>query len=329
MRYPLKFIFSFALFIGMLSVPCLATSPSVSASVSPNAIFIGDIITYSIDMSLHKDTRLITVPDESNFATNTNLSFIDSRVLKSTDDTLRYISLEYDFQIFDINQQVIPTQHITIQPDTSKSYQHITIPALALPINPIKPADVMDIQLSDAIFINTNLNWVPILLLLIIVVILGIGVFKFLHRLKRSSTEQTPLDQPIDTRSPFEIANHDLLVNFNQLNTLGIKDYYVRYSDIIKTYLRSILTINNIEMTSTEILSLCLDRFNEQDYRRIKKLLQFSDSVKFALAPANDDDNKLYYDKAVDCIQSIHDSQTPSTNASQATSQPVLEESSS
>tara|TARA_B100000131_G_scaffold25897_1_gene24728 strand:+ start:1929 stop:2918 length:990 start_codon:yes stop_codon:yes gene_type:complete len=329
MRSSVKFIFSFILFLGILSAPSVATSPSVSASVSPNAIFIGDIITYSIDISLHKDSLLITVPDESSFADNANLSFIDSRVSKSTDDTLRYISLEYDFQIFDINQQIIPTQHITIQPDTSKAYQDITIPALTLPINSIKPADVMDIQLSDTIFINTNLNWAPILLLIIIIIILGIGIFKLLQRFKRSSTEQTPLAPPIDTRSPFEIANHDLLANFNQLKTLAIKDYYVRYSDIIKTYLRSILTINDIEMTSTEILALCLDRFNEQDYRRIKKLLHFSDSVKFALAPASDDDNQLYYDKAVDCIQAIHDSQSSFTNTSQTTSRPILEESSS
>ena len=59
-------------------------------------------------------------------------------------------------------------------------------------------------------------------------------------------------------------------------------------------------------MTSTEILSLCLDRFNEQDYRRIKKLLQFSDSVKFALAPANDDDNKVYlFDSFAPCLALI------------------------
>tara|TARA_B100000427_G_scaffold238209_1_gene201144 strand:+ start:14440 stop:15423 length:984 start_codon:yes stop_codon:yes gene_type:complete len=324
MSYYLKRLCFFSIFFFLFCSHVFASDPIIETTVSPNTLFIGDIFTYSIELKLDKNISLIKVPDKTMFLGNKALSFITDRVSKSTDSEFRYIRLDYDLQIFDLNQQLIPTQQITLK--ESNAYQTITIPAQRFTVNAIKPADVMDIQLSNHIFINTNLNWVSILLSLFLATLLSIGLFQ-LYRLFKTKAKPN-IDKPIiqDNRSPFEIANDDLSTNFNQLNSIQIKDYYVNYSDIIKTYLSTILTIDNIEMTSFEILSLCHNRFNEQDYRRIKKLLNFSDSVKFAQFPANDDDNHLYYQKAIECLQLIHEGQHANTTTTSPASTTVMEE---
>ncbi|MBH37708.1 hypothetical protein CL658_01610 [bacterium] len=286
-----------------------ATSPGVEVIVSPNTLFIGDVFTYSIKLTLSKNTSLIKVPKEFDIIKGNELSFINSRVTKSMDDQYRYITLAYDLQIFDITIQTIPTQNITIK---TPSYQQVSVPSLPLRINSIKSPDVTDIQLSNHIFVNTQLNWIPVILLILGVILSCFGLFKLITYVKHLGNRNKigPVTPIQDTRTPYEIAVQDLLANFNKRHAISLKDYYVHYSDIIKTYLTTILSVKNIEMTSYEMLTLCYDRFNEQDYRRIKKVLNFSDSVKFAKNPASDDDNQLYYQKALDCIQSIHVTQS-------------------
>ena len=290
------------LFVLFLSSTVFASSPHVSATVSPNALSIGDIVTYTINITMEATDNLIKVPKESEFSANPSLSFLDSRVTKTMNDTMRQVSLDYDFQVFDINQQRIPTQQITIK---NEVYKTITIPAVSLTIIPTKPPENKDIQLSDYIFINTSLNWVPIVILIIVIVLIGWGGYKLFLKYRSSRLSSTTISEVIDPRSPYEIATESLSENYNQISNILLKDYYVRYSDIIKTYLNYLLQLDNAEMTSSEILRLCHDRFNEQDYRRIKKCLNFSDSVKFAKAPASADDNQQYYQKALEMIDGL------------------------
>ncbi|MBI59969.1 hypothetical protein CL657_01975 [bacterium] len=282
-----------------------AVAPSFEQTVSPNTLFIGDTFTYSIKLKLRKNTSLVNVPEDYDIIKDTNLSLINQSVLKSSDDVYRYIDLNYDLQIFDIEQQIIPTQTIIIQTPTTKELQ---IPSFPITVTSVKSSDSENIQLSNFIFINSQLNWVPIIFIGVLIIILIFGLFKLFRYLQQTKNISADNTAEIDSRSPYEIATHDLEENFKQIKSVLIKDYYVNYSDILKTYIAALLNIKDIEMTSFEVLNLCYDRFNEQDYRRLKKILNFSDSVKFAQFLASDEDNTLYYQKALECIESLHQS---------------------
>ena len=282
-----------------------AVAPSFEQAVSPNTLFIGDTFTYSIKLKLSKNTSLVNAPKDYDIIKDTNLSLINQSVLKSSDDVYRYIVLNYDLQIFDIEQQVIPTQTIIIQMPATKKLQ---IPSFPITVTSVKSSDSENIQLSNFIFVHSQLNWGPIILTGILIMLLIFGLFKLYRYLQKTKHISADNTLEIDSRSPYEIATHDLEENFKQIKAILIKDYYVNYSDIIKTYIAALLNLKNIEMTSFEVLNLCHDRFNEQDYRRLKKILNFSDSVKFAQFLASDEDNTLYYQKALECIESIHQS---------------------
>ena len=75
-------------------------------------------------------------------------------------------------------------------------------------------------------------------------------------------------------------------------------------------------------MTSLEIYTIASQRLHENDSRRLKHLLDFSDLIKFAKQTPSLQDYQDGYDKAIDFFQRI-DAHFNSSHTSEPTSKVV------
>ena len=123
---------------------------------------------------------------------------------------------------------------------------------------------------------------------------------------KKNAQQKPHTKKELIKQDPYQEFIEQINTNYRTINKLEIKDYYVKYSEIIKVYLSIILKINTIELTSIEIFSIAKKQLNEQDLRRLKNILSFSDQVKFAKYIPEENENKEFLEKAIDTISKIN-----------------------
>ena len=134
-----------------------------------------------------------------------------------------------------------------------------------------------DIPSEFQTWLKKNYNWI---LWSILIVIVGVIVWIWLKRRKKKS--------PIETKkalSPAEIALQEIdsLIQHKFWIQNGEKEYYVRLSSILKTYLGANYQLSLSEKTSYEIqLLLSQVQISKEILNDIQCVLQQSDMVKFA-----------------------------------------------
>ena len=269
-------IISFLLLINNYS---FSKDPILQINVTPNKITIGSPFNYKMSLYYDKELNLIKVPQKETFTTKKSLNYLKETTKKSSTESRKYIEITYSLSMFDIGKHYIPTQSLTLQHAASKKYKKLILPAYPIyvsPVSNIEDPENLYVKISDALFFELKLNWIYIIftligiLCLIITIVLGLRFIK-----KKKITTQSTISPKEITRSAFEVFEDEITSNFKKINDSPTKDYYVKFSEIIKAYLSTILAINCIEQTSTEINILTKSRLNEQDYRRIKHLLAF------------------------------------------------------
>jgi len=118
------------------------------------------------------------------------------------------------------------------------------------------------------------LKYLPWTAVLLIVLLVGLGA-RFWHKKRRAFKDSPELQEPPHVRA---------LGEFEQLEADGlfekgyIKEFYFRFSEILKQYLESLMEFPAAEFTTEEI-ALHLNK--EQD-RKILPLLRQADLIKFA-----------------------------------------------
>ena len=124
------------------------------------------------------------------------------------------------------------------------------------------------------------------------------------HKAAKNTTES---HAPVDTKPPIEKAKESMtaLYHKNLYASGEFKEHYLDYTDIIKTFLGSCFKENIVEMTSLEIYTIASQRLHENDSRRLKHLLDFSDLIKFAKQTPSLQDYQDGYDKAIDFFNGL------------------------
>ena len=74
-----------------------------------------------------------------------------------------------------------------------------------------------------------------------------------------------------------------------------IKEYHFQITDVIREYIEKRFGVFAIEMTTNEILESFdnIDLISEQDYFKLKQILELADNVKFAKYKALQNENDL------------------------------------
>ena len=288
----------------------LATIPQVTLNVTPNNLTIGTPFSYNITLEMDNSLELIKIPLEENFKTNKSLNLIKNKTHKTSSNNKRIIKLNYKLSSFDLGEQLIPTQSIILKHSITNKYSKYSLPAYPIFITSVAALDNpenLTVKVSEALYFELNLDKkiiiaiIASLLILILATIYGYKFFK-----KRKTNYLNPSKNESIKKDPFEEFNIEINKNYSSISTLKIKDYYVKYSEIIKLYLAYILKTNTAELTSIELFDLAKETINEQDLRRLKFVLSFSDKVKFATYTPTENENKDLLEKAIDAITKLN-----------------------
>jgi hypothetical protein len=297
------------LLLVIISSISFAQSPQVNLNVTPNNLSVGTPFLYTINLQMDTAFDLIKIPLKEEFATNTSLNFITSKTNKTSSNNIRIINLHYELSSFELGDQFIPTQSIIVKNSITNKYSKFLLPQYPIYIASISALDNpenLTVKVSDALYFELNLDLKIIFFTITILVLLIISSFYTIKYFRKEKKAFLKTKKEIQKKDPFNEFITAINSNYKTISTLNIKDYYVKYSEIIKTYLSYILKTNTIELTSIEIYELTKEKINEQDFRRLKALLSFSDKVKFATYVPSENENKEFLEKAIETITKLH-----------------------
>lgn len=302
----LKHLLIFTLIFSSITI---ASETQINLTVTPNNLTIGSPINYIIKLEMDTTKELVKVPVKKDFIDKSNITFIENSNKKTVSSNIRQVILNYKISIFELGNQSIPTQTIILKDSLTKKFSKYVLPAYPLFINSISGIETtenLSVKISDSLYFELNLD-LKIIIFGILFILTVILIIIFGYKQFKKNTQQKPhTKKELIKQDPYQEFIEQINTNYRTINKLEIKDYYVKYSEIIKVYLSIILKINTIELTSIEIFSIAKKQLNEQDLRRLKNILSFSDQVKFAKYIPEENENKEFLEKAIDTISKIN-----------------------
>ena len=187
----------------------------------------------------------------------------------------------YVVTAWDSGQYVVPSFSISLNKKV-ETFNNVTVNVTFPKVD--KNGQIKDIKTiftsipsEFQTWLKKNYTWI---LWSILIVVVGVIVLIWLKRRKKKS--------PIETKkalSPAEIALQEIdnLIQHKFWIQNGEKEYYVRLSSILKTYLGANYQLSLSEKTSYEIqLLLSQVRLSKETLNDIQWVLQQADMVKFA-----------------------------------------------
>jgi len=287
----------------LLCIGFIATAqkaPKVSVKVDTTNIRIGEQINYQITVD-DAETGVIFPKlqldslGKIEVVESLNIDTLKSRLIK-----------KYKLTSFDSGSYVIPKQAIYIwnQPYYTDSVL-IDVATVAVDTTKQKMYPIKAIQNEPYTFedFKTYLWWILGILLLIALVLY------FVLRKKETQEE-------IEARiPPYELALTRLkALDEKQLwQKNKIKKYYVELTDIVRSYIERELNIPALESTTDELMETITD-FNtsssldisDETIKKLQKLLQEADLVKFAKYKPLANEIELHRNDAGEVIEVLH-----------------------
>jgi hypothetical protein len=275
---------------------------SASHSITPNISTIGDILKYQVKVSYKSKLELlpISVLNEYPFVyrEHTNKVMDDNQI--KTHIFTCYVS------VYDTGEFVVPTQNIKFKKNNKEYLQ--TIPAIHFSVVSVFPESETKVYLKDINpMMNLKINYKRyIIISIILVLIFGIVIFVYKYWKKnRKETVAKKHVKATDIKSAYEIAIESL-EKLNQENLVALKKekiHYLRLTEIIKTYFSSIFHNKIMEMTSHELYDHVLNKMDEQTFKKLVKLMEFCDLVKFAKYHPEEEENQETQARALEIIE--------------------------
>ena len=99
------------------------------------------------------------------------------------------------------------------------------------------------------------------------------------------------------------LGEMEKLKGFTDSTREGIKDYYVRLTEVLRSYIGERYVFNAMEMTSSEILETLYEECDETSLRQLREIFQTADLVKFAKHQTLPGDCEHDLKRAVDFVE--------------------------
>lgn len=245
--------------------------------IDTDSVSVGDRITYTI--VFNGSYNSITYPDETHF--EPELEWINRERYQLTGQR---DSLVYHLQFFGTDDLIISQKAVQI----SSSEGDTTLYTVEIPLlfKSVITGEEEDFRPFKPIF-DFARNWFLYILFLIFVTISLYFLFKWFQNREKNDEEYVdqftppepfinPLDQLKDELS--ELSDITILSTFQDY-----EQFYVRLGDAIRTYLKSVYSIQALEMTTREIVdSLHREIASPEIITMSRKVLNEADMVKFA-----------------------------------------------
>jgi hypothetical protein len=271
---------------------------SVEVYVAPAKATIGDIITYTF--RVRHDANIEPFPPK--FAPPEGLEFIDQGIRKLPTKN-NHREQEFWFRLradqvgsYDFPPIPLPFEATREGNESEKIPGHIMTPKAELEIESIlrlqgEPTDIRDIKSLEAI----GKDWLPWVWRVLAVLIVIALVILYLRRKRKQNG--APFTSVKDNLSPRELAFQELeaLVNRELLEKGLVREYYFELSEIFRRYLGGRYEFQALDWTTEEIKNHLLHSpaIEIQFSGKIINILEITDLVKFAKAPATRAENMM------------------------------------
>lgn len=298
----LKYIFLLSIFSFCVSFVQAAGNVTISAKLDSAVLLMGKQTALHIELAQDKNavghfvgegnvnlTEMVEVAERPN-ADTTDLG--NGRI---------QINRDLIIQSFDSGVYVIPPQQYVIGNDTFKSNQ-LTLKIVPVKVDSLttvhdfKPAADVPFKILDFLpsFI-ADYWWIYLIVLLLA----AIGLYVYFKWIKKGKLHLVPQKEELP---PYEEAIKSLEdLKLRQLWQAGQeKEYYTILTDILRRYIFRRFSINAVEMTSSQIISVL--KKNEETKavnEQLSMILEIADFVKFAKVRPLPDDNEMSYQRAV------------------------------
>ena len=250
-------------------------SPLVKAEIDTANIRIGEQFEYKISVN---QTENVIIPKLDNLK---GLEVVDTLKLDTLKNKLiqKYILTGFDSGAFYIpRQQVFVRNQAHLTDSLLVNVATIAVDTTKIKKFPIKGIKSEPYQFDD---FKVYVYWI-----IAILIIVATALYLALKRSTKSDSEQEIISLP-----PYQQALRSLHLLDEKLlwQNNKLKEYYSELTDIIRTYLEREINIPALEQTTHELIDT-LEDFSaaesiiaeKETVRKLEKLLQQSDLVKFA-----------------------------------------------
>lgn len=270
----------------------------VSSRVDTTRIRIGEQFDYVIEVEETNDVRLPKFESDS----LNRVGVVTSKV-----DSLRNrLVVKYTLTSFDSGQYVLPGQEVFIR-DRRFLTDPVTIDVGTVPVDTIKqPMHHIKSIKGEPYLFSDYLNYFWGLILALVVI--GVILYYVLR-------DKPKHEEFVERIPPFEMAKQRLheLDGKKLIEQNRVKMYYVELTDIVRTFIEREMNIPALESTTEELIETITD-FNassklnipEDTLRKLQRLLQEADLVKFAKMKPLLNEIELHRKDAENVIDIMH-----------------------
>ena len=298
-------------------VPCntVAAGPTVvDAELDSTVLLMGKQTALHIEISQDKDAIGAFVNENAD--TLTRFVEIIHRLNADTADIGNnrvQIKCDWILQSFDSGVYVLPPLQYVIGRDTFESEQ---LSLKVLPVNVDTLSNVHDYKNTEGVPFHlfdflpdfiVDYWWVYLLIAAIVIV----GLLVYFKWIKKGRIPLIPQKKIVP---PYEEAMQRLeeLKGRKLWQSGQEKEYYTVLTDILRNYIDRRFSINAMEMTTSQIVSIL--RKNEETKavnEQLGKILEIADFVKFAKVKPLPDDNEVAYQRAVTFVEETKPVEAP------------------
>jgi len=285
--------------IGILLLTVIETAAAqqqplieVQSRVDTSVITIGDQITYSIIIDRAKDLRIIRPGEGLNLG---SFEIKGYHFPKPVEKDGRIIErFDFTISVYDTGSFVIPPYPVAYFPqDSSKKYQIIEAPAIEIHVKSVISGEGAKTLKDIKWPIDIPFNYKFWLSVLIILILLAVAAFIAYRMWKKRKERGYLIKPPQPPRPAHEVAMEELQALFNSdlLDKGRVKEFFIRLSDIMRSYLEGRYFVRALEETTAEIMRDVRKHISDEEQTdMLRRILTLSDLVKFAkYRPAADE----------------------------------------
>lgn len=309
---------------------------SISSSVDKATIYIGDLITYSVNITHDEDVEVILPSLGENLGGFEIRDYHEFDPRKENDKIVHQV--DYIISTFDVGDYEIPPISVgyKVPPDTVEKI--LKTESIKIVVESMKPSEDGDIKEIKPPW-EISYNWKPVLVIGIIALFVILFVIALIYVVRKRKKGETIIPKKLEPpRPPHEIAYEELqrLKDSDFLETGKIKLFYSEISDIIRRYVEGRYQIIAMEMTTTEVLDqLRTTEIEGNHFELFVRFLESCDLVKFAKYIPGDNENEDIMKLAIQIVDETkweeiiavtgQESEIYETKTDQVTVQPIHE----
>lgn len=299
----------FSILLCLCSV-CVASALSqevqevvVTASFDTSRVLIGDHVNYTVtvdqpsDMQLNiqllrdticKGLEILDGPLADTLDSQGRRQIINKYVVTSFDSGYYYVAPVYAEKVeengvkrFYSDYSLLEVARVNIAPADTSSVIYDIVPPYKAPLT-----------------VGEMLPWLLYAILAAIVIYAIYRLISFLDKSrKKEEVEEEIIREPAHVIAFRELER----LKGEELWQKGeTKEYYSRLTGIVRQYLDHRYDVNSLELTTAETLSTLVKKGFKRDeqYKKLQKILDFSDLVKFAKHKPSGEENEAHFDES-------------------------------